>query len=44
VALAVCLLFDPDTDRAIRQLWATLEDAGIGTLLSHTHRRHVPHL
>jgi hypothetical protein len=44
VALAVCLLFDPDTDRAIRRLWAALEDAGIGTLLSHTHRRHVPHL
>ena len=44
VALAVCLLFDPETDRAIRRLWAALEDAGIGTLLSHTHRRHVPHL
>jgi hypothetical protein len=44
VALAVCLLFDPHTDRAIRQLWAALEEAGIGTLLSHTHRRHVPHL
>lgn len=44
VALAVCLLFDPDTDRAIRQLWTALEDAGIGTLLSHTHQRHVPHL
>jgi hypothetical protein len=44
VALAVCLLFDPETDRAIRRLWAALEEAGIGTLLSHTHRRHVPHL
>ena len=44
MALAVCLLFDPDTDRAIRQLWTALEEAGIGTLLSHTHRRHVPHL
>jgi hypothetical protein len=44
VALAVCLLFDPDTDRAIRQLWAALEEAGIGTLLSHTHQHHVPHL
>jgi hypothetical protein len=44
VALAVCLLFDPDTDRAVRQLWAALEAAGIGTLLSHTHRHHVPHL
>ena len=44
VALAVCLLFDPETDRAVRRLWAALEEAGIGTLLSHTHRRHVPHL
>lgn len=44
MALAVCLLFDPDTDRAIRRLWGALEEAGIGTLLSHTHRRHVPHL
>ena len=44
MALAVCLLFDPETDRAIRRLWAALEEAGIGTLLTHTHRRHVPHL
>lgn len=44
MALAVCLLFDRDTDRAIRRLWASLEEAGIGTLLSHTHGRHVPHL
>ena len=40
----MCLLFDPETDRAIRRLWAALEDVGIGTLLTHTHRRHVPHL
>jgi 2'-5' RNA ligase superfamily len=44
VALAVCLLFDPVTDRAVRQLWARLEAQGIPTLLTHTHRRHVPHL
>jgi hypothetical protein len=44
VALAVCLLFDPVADRAVRQLWARLEDEGIPTLLTHTHRRHVPHL
>lgn len=44
MALAVCLLFDADTDRALRKLWAGLEAAGIRTLLSHTHRRHVPHL
>lgn len=44
VALAVCLLFDARTDRALRHLWERLEDAGVPTLLSHTHGRHVPHL
>lgn len=44
MALAVCLLFDARTDRAIRQLWLRLEEAGIPTLHSHTHGRHVPHL
>jgi 2'-5' RNA ligase superfamily len=44
MALAVCLLFDPTTDRAIRQLWDHLERSGISTLLTHTHGRHVPHL
>ena len=44
MALAVCLLFDPVTDRALRQLWARLESAGISTLATHTHARHVPHL
>lgn len=44
MALAVCLLFDRDTERALRALWARLERDGIATLLTHTHRRHVPHL
>ncbi|MEU5841886.1 2'-5' RNA ligase family protein [Rhodococcus sp. NPDC047139] len=44
MALAVCLLFDTETDRAIRRLWGRLEESGIPTLLTHTHRRHVPHL
>lgn len=44
MALAICLIFDRHTDRAIRGLWRRLEDAGISTLLSHTHGRHVPHL
>jgi hypothetical protein len=45
MALAVCLLFDPGTDRAIRQLWARLEEYdGVSTLLTHTHGHHVPHL
>ena len=44
MALAVCLLFDARTDEAIRALWHRLEQAGVPTLLGHTHRRHVPHL
>lgn len=44
VALAVCLLFDPRTDRLIRELWARLEGKGIRTLESHTHGQHLPHL
>lgn len=44
MALAVCLLLDSRTDRAVRQLWDRLESAGIGTLRTHTHGRHVPHV
>ncbi len=44
MALAVCLLLDDHADRAIRRLWRRLEDDGVATLMTHTHRRHVPHL
>ncbi len=44
VALAVCLLFDRKTERAIRALWDRLESVGVPSLRSHTHGRHVPHL
>ncbi|QNN52387.1 2'-5' RNA ligase family protein [Nocardioides mesophilus] len=44
MALSVCLLADSASDFALRALWRRLEDAGIGTLLSHTHGHHVPHL
>jgi hypothetical protein len=44
MALAVCLLFDPRTDRALRRLWDRLEELEVPTLRSHTHGRHVPHL
>ncbi len=44
MALAVCLLFDQRTERALRLLWHRLEAAGVSTLLSHTHGHHVPHL
>src|ERR1043165_7903171 len=44
VALAVCLLFDRRSERAIRALRDQLESLGVPSLRSHTHRRHVPHL
>jgi 2'-5' RNA ligase len=44
MSLSVCLLLDDGSDRVVRQLWRRLEDAGLTTLLSHTHGRHVPHL
>jgi hypothetical protein len=42
--LAVCLLFDPRSERAVRALWDRLERAGVPSLRSHTHGRHVPHI
>jgi hypothetical protein len=44
MALALCLLFDPPSDRLVRALWRRLESQGVPTLLSHTHGTHVPHL
>ena len=44
MALAVCLLFDQRSERALRELWARLERQGISSLQSHTHGRHVPHV
>lgn len=44
MALAVCLLFDRRSDRAIRGLWDRVEERGVASLRSHTHRRHVPHV
>lgn len=44
MALAVCALFDAAGEHLIRGLWARLEDAGIGSLASHTHGHHHPHL
>jgi hypothetical protein len=38
------VLLDDRGDTAVRRLWRRLEDAGVPTLLSHTHGRHVPHL
>ena len=44
MALAICLLLDRRSEHAIRALWARLERLGAGTLLSHAHGNHVPHL
>jgi 2'-5' RNA ligase superfamily len=44
VALAVCLLFDRRSERAVRALWDRLEQAGVPSLRSHTHGNHVPHV
>lgn len=44
MSLAVCLLLDDRADATVRRLWQRLEDAGVPTLLTHTHRHHVPHL
>jgi 2'-5' RNA ligase superfamily len=44
VALAVCLLFDRRSERAVRALWDRLEEHGVASLGSHTHGRHVPHV
>ncbi|MEO3757768.1 2'-5' RNA ligase family protein [Mycobacterium sp. B14F4] len=44
MALAVCLLFDRRSERAVRALWDRLEDAGVPSLRSHTHGSHLPHL
>ena len=37
-------MLDDRADIAVRRLWQRLEDAGISTLLSHTHGRHLAHL
>ena len=44
MALAVCLLLDDRSDKAVRGLWQRLEAEGMPSLLTHTHGRHVPHL
>jgi 2'-5' RNA ligase len=44
VALAVCLLFDRRSERAVRGLWDRLEQRGVASLRSHTHGRHVAHV
>lgn len=44
MTLSVCVTLDRPSERAVRALWQRLEDAGVRTLQSHTHGRHLPHL
>ena len=37
MALAVCLLFDRRSERAVRALWDRVEEQGVPSLGSHTH-------
>ena len=44
MALAVCLLFDRRSERAVRALWDRIEQLGVASLRSHTHGHHLPHV
>jgi 2'-5' RNA ligase len=44
VPYAVEIEFDEAGAAAVRRLWAAIEDAGVGSLATATHRRHIPHL
>ncbi len=44
MTLSVCLLLDRRSEVRVRRLWDRLEQAGVATLATHTHGRHVPHL
>lgn len=41
---ALEFFFDDDADAAVRKLWNRLEQAGIPSLATRTHRRHRPHV
>jgi 2'-5' RNA ligase len=44
MAQALEFLFDPDSDSAVRSLWARLEQVGVPSLATRTHRKHRPHV
>jgi 2'-5' RNA ligase len=44
LAHAVEAFFDREADDAVRGLWARLEQAGVPSPVSRSHRRHRPHL
>jgi hypothetical protein len=41
VSAGIELVFDPDTEHRVRQLWHRLEDAEVPTLATYTHRQHL---
>lgn len=44
MAQGIVLLLDDEADAAVRVCWQGLEEAGIPSLVTHTHGRHVPHI
>ncbi|HEV2783266.1 MAG TPA: 2'-5' RNA ligase family protein [Actinophytocola sp.] len=44
MAQALEFFFDDDADRAVRTLWARLDQAGVPSLATRTHGRHRPHV
>jgi 2'-5' RNA ligase len=44
MARAIELFFDRTTDTEIRRLWKVLDDAGLPSLRTRTHRHHRPHV
>jgi hypothetical protein len=44
MAQGIVLLLDDDADAAVRARWRRLAEAGLPSLVTHTHGRHVPHI
>lgn len=44
MAQALEFFFDDEADAAVRALWQRLEQAGVPSLASRSHRRHRPHV
>jgi 2'-5' RNA ligase len=44
VAQALEFFFDDPADAAVRGLWQRLEDAGVPSLATRSHRKHRPHV
>lgn len=44
MAQGIVLLLDGDADSAVRECWRSLDEAGIPSLATFTHGRHVPHI